>query len=314
MTREYNPDAITLDIHLPDIDGWRVLERLKKDPATRHVPVCVVCTDEAKDRALSSGCLAFLGKPIQSRDVLDGLLDHLTDYLGRPARHLLVVEPDPARREQMKARLADPDVLVTAVADSASALRTLADEPTDCVVLGPGATDLEEGLLSLNGLSGSGASDADGSATVSTRLPVIVYGEHAIDSRAFGVLEARRRRVYGPASAHAGRIARSGDVLPPPSDRQTAGSAAQPARRDAPNGQNPLGPKSADRGRRHPEHLRTVDHSRRARHGDRVGRQRTRRDRHAPDRPGRRDRPDGHHDARNGRHGNNAAKFARSRS
>ena len=52
----------------------------------------------------ASGCLAFLAKPIQSRDVLDGLLDHLSDYLGRPARHLLVVEPDPARREQLRKR------------------------------------------------------------------------------------------------------------------------------------------------------------------------------------------------------------------
>src|SRR5262249_58707986 len=51
LTREYSPDAISLDIHLPDIDGWRVLERLKKDPATRHVPVYVVSTDEARDRA-----------------------------------------------------------------------------------------------------------------------------------------------------------------------------------------------------------------------------------------------------------------------
>src|SRR5206468_3969318 len=135
LTREYNPDAISLDIHLPDIDGWRVLERLKKDPATRHVPVCVISTDDSKERALSSGCLAFVGKPIQSRDVLDALLDQLTEYIGRPARHLLLVEPDPERREQVKARLADPEVLVTAVADTPAALRTLADRPTDCVVL-----------------------------------------------------------------------------------------------------------------------------------------------------------------------------------
>ena len=84
LAREYKPDAITLDIYLPDIDGWRVLERLKNDLATRHIPVCVISTDDARDRALASGALAFVAKPIQSRDVLDELLDHL-ERLRRPA-------------------------------------------------------------------------------------------------------------------------------------------------------------------------------------------------------------------------------------
>src|SRR5207244_6251243 len=64
MTREYKPDAMTLDIYLPDIEGWRVLERLKYDVTTRHIPVCVISTDESRDRALGSGALAFVSKPI----------------------------------------------------------------------------------------------------------------------------------------------------------------------------------------------------------------------------------------------------------
>ena len=55
LAREYKPDAITLDIFLPDIDGWRVLDRLKNDIATRHIPVCVISTDEARERALELG-------------------------------------------------------------------------------------------------------------------------------------------------------------------------------------------------------------------------------------------------------------------
>jgi HAMP domain-containing protein/signal transduction histidine kinase/CheY-like chemotaxis protein len=202
LTREYNPHAITLDIHLPDIDGWRVLERLKKDPATRHIPVCVVSTDDSKDRALSSGCLAFLAKPIPSRDRLDELFDHLSEFLARPARHLLVVEPDPARRDQVKSHLADPEVLVTAVSDTSAALRTLADQPTDCIVLGPGAEDLTDGLLATtaNPLGSTG----DGQAGVCTRLPVIVYAEGAAPDPA-GVGAWRRvadvctmRRAHSP--------------------------------------------------------------------------------------------------------------------
>jgi CheY-like chemotaxis protein len=173
LAREYEPDAISLDIHLPDIDGWRVLERLKKDPATRHIPVCIVSTDEAKDQALASGCLAFLGKPLQSGEALDALLDHLAEYLGRPARHLLIVEPDPARREQVKRQLEDPDILVSTAADPQSALGLLTTRPTDCVVLGSGAEGMAQGLLSLGG----DGELADGGSQVSTRLPVIVYTE-----------------------------------------------------------------------------------------------------------------------------------------
>ena len=62
MTRDFKPLAITLDICLPDIDGWRVLERLKNDIQTRHIPVCVISTEEARDRAWRLGTLglAFL--------------------------------------------------------------------------------------------------------------------------------------------------------------------------------------------------------------------------------------------------------------
>ena len=74
-----------------------MLERLKNDVATRHIPVCVISTDEARERALASGALAFVAKPIQSRDVLDGLLDALDDFIGRATRTLLVVEPDAER-------------------------------------------------------------------------------------------------------------------------------------------------------------------------------------------------------------------------
>ena len=60
---------ITLDIYLPDIDGWRVLDRLKNDLATRHIPVCVISTDDARERALQAGAIGFLAKPMQSKDV-----------------------------------------------------------------------------------------------------------------------------------------------------------------------------------------------------------------------------------------------------
>ena len=88
MARDYRPHAITLDICLLDIDGFRVLERLKNDVATRHIAVTVVSTEEARSRAVELGALDFVAKPIHTRDeVVDrvkGLELGGDDYLIKP--------------------------------------------------------------------------------------------------------------------------------------------------------------------------------------------------------------------------------------
>ena len=109
LAREYQPDAMTLDICLPDIDGWRVLERLKSDLATRHIPVCVVSTGGGprpghRARARS----ASVAKPFQTRESL-GRPVRRAAGLRRPAgaRDLLVVEPDARRGEASSGSSAD---------------------------------------------------------------------------------------------------------------------------------------------------------------------------------------------------------------
>jgi CheY-like chemotaxis protein len=137
MTREYKPDALTLDIFLPDMEGWRVLERLKNDVHRRHIPVCVISTDDARERALNTGALAFVAKPIKTQETVDQLLDYLRDFTGRASRTLLVVEPDPARRDRLLACI-DPDGLeVVWTPDGEAAAKALREKSTDCVVLVP---------------------------------------------------------------------------------------------------------------------------------------------------------------------------------
>jgi CheY-like chemotaxis protein len=163
LTTEYKPDAITLDIYLPDIDGWRVLDRLKSDMATRHIPICVVSTDEARDRALASGALAFVAKPIPSRDLLDLLLDQINEFIGRSMKNLLIVEPDAERRSRILEHVDMEDVQVTAVPDQPAARQQLGEGSFDCVVLSPDVPELIEDLTAGNGAEALG------------RLPVIVY-------------------------------------------------------------------------------------------------------------------------------------------
>jgi signal transduction histidine kinase/DNA-binding response OmpR family regulator/HAMP domain-containing protein len=171
MTREYKPQALTLDIFLPDIEGWRVLDRLKNDIHTRHIPVCVISTDEARERALGSGALAFVAKPIKTRETVDELVDMLKDFADRTVKSLLVVEPDLARRGRILECLGDDAVQIMSVSDGESALQMLRERKVDCMVLNPQLPDLTPAVF---------AEEAERELALSP-LPVIVYGDLAHD-------------------------------------------------------------------------------------------------------------------------------------
>jgi CheY-like chemotaxis protein/two-component sensor histidine kinase len=93
MAREFHPAVITLDISLPDMQGWRILDRLKTDVATRHIPICVVSTDDSRERALQAGAIGFVAKPLQSKDEVDVAVAQLYGYCDRPFRNLVVALP-----------------------------------------------------------------------------------------------------------------------------------------------------------------------------------------------------------------------------
>jgi HAMP domain-containing protein/signal transduction histidine kinase/CheY-like chemotaxis protein len=142
LTLDHKPAAITLDIYLPDMEGWRVLERLKNDLQTRHIPVCVISTDESRARALNAGALAFLGKPVQSRDTLDEFLGHLRDYLDEGAKRLLLIEPDDGRREQIIESLSADDLEVIGRSSGQEALQVIREQSIDCIILNPHLADI----------------------------------------------------------------------------------------------------------------------------------------------------------------------------
>jgi CheY-like chemotaxis protein len=166
LARQYQPQAITLDIHLPDIEGWRVLERLKNELAIRHVPVCVMSTDESRDRAFAAGALAFVAKPISSRDIIDRLLDYVDEYAARHVRHVLIIEPDEQRRADLVNSLESEDLHVTALAEARQAGAPAGVWPIDCVVSGEAGTDSVDALA-------AGMAE-EGHQREFARLPVLV--------------------------------------------------------------------------------------------------------------------------------------------
>jgi CheY-like chemotaxis protein/signal transduction histidine kinase/HAMP domain-containing protein len=134
MARELKPGAITLDISLPDIDGWRVLDRLKDDPATRHIPVYVVSVSDEPERALQLGAIGFTLKPAD-KAVLGAAFDQIAGFVDRRVKRLLVVEDDDVQRRSILELVGNGDVSSTAVASGEEAMAALEREHFDCLVL-----------------------------------------------------------------------------------------------------------------------------------------------------------------------------------
>ena len=141
LARDARPAAITLDLRLPDMDGWVVLDRLKHDPGTRHIPVHVISVDDSWQRGLKLGAFSFLKKPV-SRQSLHDAFAGMKTFLDRGARRLLVVEDNELERGNIVGAVGAGDIQVTAVGTGAEALEALRAGPFDCMVLDLGLPDV----------------------------------------------------------------------------------------------------------------------------------------------------------------------------
>jgi len=164
LARQFVPDAITLDIGLPDVDGWALLDRLKKDPATKAIPVHVISGEEQWQKALDSGAFAHLKKPA-SEDALTAAFDNLLGFADASSRNVLVVEDDVTQLSAMANLIQSGEVTVTAVSTGAQALAALDEARFDCVIVDLGLPDIE-GLELIERVKRHPAH---------VRVPVIVY-------------------------------------------------------------------------------------------------------------------------------------------
>jgi HAMP domain-containing protein/CheY-like chemotaxis protein len=164
LARSVKPDAITLDLRLPDMDGWVLLDRLKHDATTRHIPVHVISGTDEERRSLQNGALAFLQKPVTAEDV-KGALGRIGSFIERRVKQLLVVEDDSIQSEAIAELIGDGDVHITVVSDGKRALEALDNQSFDCVVLD----------LRLPDMSGFELIEKIKEDPRHPRLPVIVY-------------------------------------------------------------------------------------------------------------------------------------------
>ena len=141
FARKYLPDAITLDIGLPDVDGWKLLADLKHDSSTANIPVHVISGEEQWQRALDAGAIAHLRKPV-TEEALTETFDNLLGFADRRTKNLLVIEDDITQLNAMVNLIGSGEVAVTAVRSGDEAIEALNTGKFDCIVVDLGLPDI----------------------------------------------------------------------------------------------------------------------------------------------------------------------------
>jgi len=134
LARSLLPNAILLDVHLPDHSGLTVLDQLKEDPKTLHIPVHIVSGQNHIEIALQMGAIGYILKPT-TRDMLKAAFAKIELKLLQKIKRVLIVEDDTLQRESMSKLISDPGVEITAVALGQEALEALKKTIYDCMVI-----------------------------------------------------------------------------------------------------------------------------------------------------------------------------------
>jgi HAMP domain-containing protein/CheY-like chemotaxis protein/signal transduction histidine kinase len=164
LAREFHPTAVSLDVFLPDMLGWTVLNHLKQDPATRHIPVQMLTLDEDRHHGLARGAFAFVTKPTNPEG-LDMAIGRIKEYAAPRRKKLLIVEDNPAEQLSIRELLGSDDIDVTVASTGAEALDMVTEGAFDCVVLD----------LRLPDMTGFDILERMRDIPEATDLPVVVF-------------------------------------------------------------------------------------------------------------------------------------------
>jgi CheY-like chemotaxis protein/HAMP domain-containing protein len=141
LADHHKPSAVILDIGLPGIDGWSVMDRLKSNPETRHIPVHFISAYDKEMTARQLGAIGYLVKPA-SNAKLEEAFTKIEEIIAKPVKSLLVVEDDKNQRKAIVSLIGNGDVVTTAVATGSEALERLRTENYDCMILDLGLGDM----------------------------------------------------------------------------------------------------------------------------------------------------------------------------
>ncbi len=140
LARQYLPAAIILDIMLPGIDGWKVLDLIKRDPKIRHIPVHMMSSLDETIEAYQKGAIGYLKKPVNSKS-LNGAFEKIEHFLDKKMKHLLIVEDNDLLRKTMHQLLKGADIKISEVSTAMGCIEILGKEVFDCLILDLGLPD-----------------------------------------------------------------------------------------------------------------------------------------------------------------------------
>ena len=168
---KYLPSAIVLDVNLPDFSGLGVLDQLKRNPLTRHIPVHMLSGADYSQEALERGAIGYALKPVKRGELVEAL-ERLEAKFTQVLRRVLVVEDDENQRESMRALLGSGDVQIIGAETAERALELLRSTTFDCMVMD----------LSLPDMSGYELLEQMAEHEEIAFPPVIVYTGRSLSS------------------------------------------------------------------------------------------------------------------------------------
>jgi HAMP domain-containing protein/CheY-like chemotaxis protein/signal transduction histidine kinase len=184
LAREFHPTAVSLDVFLPDMLGWTVLNHLKQDPSTRHIPVQMLTMDEDRQHGLARGAFSFVTKPT-TPEALETAVTRIKEYTTDRPKRLLIVEDNPAEQLGIRELLGHDDIEVAVAATGSEALAAISKQPFDCMVLD----------LRLPDMSGFDVLERLRDAPSSSDLPVVVFTGKELSSEEDSRLHSLARSV-----------------------------------------------------------------------------------------------------------------------
>ena len=184
LAKQFQPTAVSLDVFLPDMLGWTVLNQLKHNPLTRHIPVQVITLDDDRQHALARGAFSFVNKPTTTEGV-SAALAQIKEYARPRRKRLLIVEDDAAEQLSIRELLHHNDIEIVTADTGSQALTVLRDDPCDCVVLD----------LRLPDMSGFEVLEQIRSDSELSNVPVVVFTGRELSAEEDAQLHTMARSI-----------------------------------------------------------------------------------------------------------------------